>query len=98
MTIPIWVILIAFLVFLGLYLAGQHGADRLGRASLATRWQRQKTASRKQMTTVWLFTLIALPVVLLQAKTSWVNRGLVLIAFLAFLGLGTAWLSSRDDR
>lgn len=94
--LSVLLILVAFGTFVGLYFVTHRDAG-IAKMSLVPRKRGGATSIRKQMIHVWVFTLAVLPIILFQAKTTWLVRCVVGIAFLVLLGLGTAWMSSGHD-
>jgi hypothetical protein len=94
MSLPTWIVIGAFIVFLGMYLgnARVHGGMRAG----ISRGFRRPTATVRQLAITWIFTMVALPVVLLEAHATWLERGVAFLVFVALLAAATAFYRPGD--
>jgi di/tricarboxylate transporter len=97
MTIPVAVIVIAFGVFLVLFLVQSGGFRRhKGQSILGEAQQRSRRVQfdRGEIVRVWVFSLVALVVILLESSATWPLRGAIFGLVVVFLAISTYALSS----
>lgn len=98
MTIPIGVICVVFVLFVVLHVWRHGDAASLERAGLLERFKglNRVRYDDADMRRTWIFSVIALAVVLLASSASWLVRAAVFVGVLLFLGVATIAIRRRS--
>ena len=98
---------LAFGCFLAIYLKqkDRHGrpTDRrqhrtVRRVALRATWEQVPSKRKREIVNTWVFALVVAPIVLVQADTTWLVRGIAFLGFMGVLLVFTIFLLWRESR